>query len=320
MCTALSLYNLFGRNLDYEFDYGQKIIITPRNYIFNYNNLPSQSSHYAIIGMGIIENNYPLYFDGANEKGLAIAGLNFVGNAKYHDVDDNKINIAQHEFIPYILSTCQNTKEVKELLNNTNISNIPFSKQYPLAQLHWLIGDDSSCIVVESCSDGLHIYDNDTKVLTNNPPFNMQQFMLNQYMSLSNDQPDNTFSDKLDLKPYSRGFGSLGLPGDLSSTSRFVKACFTALNSLKLDDEEQQISQFFHILKSVEQQKGCCKVSDNKYEYTIYSSCIDLHYGIYYYITYNNYQINAVNMNNTDLNSNELVTYPFIDNSNINYQ
>ena len=121
--------------------------------------------------------------------------------------------------------------------------------------------------------------------------------------------------------PYSRGMGGLGLPGDLSSMSRFVKASFTKMNSLSSEDELESVSQFFHILGSVEQQRGLAFISEpDKYEITIYSSCVNTDKGIYYYKTYENSQINAVNMNNEDLNSETLISYPLINKQNVNYQ
>lgn len=113
--------------------------------------------------------------------------------------------------------------------------------------------------------------------------------------------------------------GGIGLPGDLSSASRFVKATFTKLNSKTRDSESESISQFFHILGSVEQPKGLCDVGDGKYEYTIYSSCRNIDKGIYYYRTHEDSQINAVNMNNEDLESDRLISYPIIENQQINY-
>lgn len=323
MCTAATYKTkdgYFGRTLDYEFSYGNEITITPRNYQFNFRNTESMNTHYAIIGMAYVAGNYPLYYDAINEKGLGIAGLNFVGNAAYNKPVENKTNIAQFELIPWILGQCSTVKDAKALLDNINIIDTPFSAELPLAQLHWIISDKDEAITVESMADGLHIYDNPVGILTNNPPFNIQMFSLNNYMNLSPKNPENKFSDKLPLHPYSRGMGAIGLPGDLSSASRFAKAAFTKMNSVSGDSEEESVSQFFHILGSVDQQRGCCEVHDGKYEITIYTSCCNLDKGIYYYTTYNNHQISAVDMHRENLDSDKLVRYPIILNQNINFQ
>ncbi len=323
MCTAATYKTkdgYFGRTLDYEFSYGDEITITPRNYQFNFRNTESMNTHYAIIGMAYVAGNYPLYYDAINEKGLGIAGLNFVGNAAYNKPVENKTNIAQFELIPWILGQCSTIKDAKALLDNINIIDTPFNAELPLAQLHWIISDKDEAITVESMADGLHIYDNPVGILTNNPPFNIQMFSLNNYMNLSPKNPENKFSDKLPLHPYSRGMGAIGLPGDLSSASRFAKVAFTKMNSVSGDSEEESVSQFFHILGSVDQQRGCCEVHDGKYEITIYTSCCNLDKGIYYYTTYNNHQISAVDMHRENLDSDKLVRYPIILNQNINFQ
>lgn len=113
--------------------------------------------------------------------------------------------------------------------------------------------------------------------------------------------------------------GGLGLPGDLSSMSRFVKATFTKLNSVSGDSESESVSQIFHILGSAEQQKGLCDVGERNYEYTIYSSCCNIDKGIYYYKTYENSQITAIDMNKEDLEGSTLFTYPLINNQIFNY-
>lgn len=323
MCTAATYKTkdfYFGRTLDYEFSYGDEITVTPRNYAFNFRHTNACTSHYAIIGMAHIVGNYPLYYDAINEKGLGMAGLNFVGNAVYAKPVSGKENIAQFEFIPYILGKCANINEAKSLLASINLTDTPFSEKLPTAQLHWIIADENGCITVESMADGLHIYNNPVGVLTNNPPFETQMFMLNNYMSLSPKQPQNTFANVLALNSYSRGMGALGLPGDLSSASRFARVAFTKMNSISADSENESVSQFFHILGSVDQQRGCCEVSEGKYEITIYTSCCNTTKGIYYYTTYNNHQISAVDMRKENLDSTELMRYPLIEEQQINFQ
>lgn len=323
MCTAVAHKTkdfYFGRTLDYEIDFGEEIVVTPRKYPFKFRFMGNVENHYAIIGMAHISDNYPLYFDAINEKGLGMAGLNFVGNACYNNVVDEKENVAQFEFIPWILSQCSTISEVKEKLSNINITNTPFSPQFKCAELHWIIADQNQAITVEVMKDGIFVYDNPVGVLTNNPPFEQQMFNLNNYIGLSAKQPENLFAPNLNLNTYSRGMGAIGLPGDLSSASRFVRVSFVKSNSISSDMETESVGQFFHILGSVEQQKGCCEVSDGKYEITQYTSCCNATKGIYYYTTYYNNQINAVDMNRLDLNTKDLISYSLIRNQQINFQ
>ena len=315
MCTAVTYKTndfYFGRTLDYEYSYMEEVTITPRNYQFKFNEKEAINTHYAIIGMAYVAEDYPLYYEAINEKGLGIAGLNFVGNAHYNDPIEGKDNIAQFEFIPWILSQCETVKEAKKLIEKINITNTQFNKQLPLAQLHWIIADQNESITVESVQEGIKIYKNPVGVLTNNPTFDKQLFALNNYINLSNKTPENKFATDLELNKYSRGMGAIGLPGDLSSQSRFVRASFVKMNSVSAEGENESVSQFFHILNSVDQQRGCCQLEDGKYEITIYTSCCNASKGIYYYTTYDNHQITAVDMHKEDLNMNKLIRYPLI--------
>ena len=323
MCTAATYRTkdfYFGRTLDYEFSYGEEITVTPRNYPFSFRYLPEKREHYAIIGMAHVEEDYPLYYDAVNEKGLGMAGLNFVGNAVYGEVREGKENVAVFELIPYILSQCENTEEARELLGKIQITDTRFKEQLPNGRLHWIIADEKEAITVESVTEGLKIYENAPGVLTNNPPFPMQMFQLNNYMQLSSRQPENLFSDQLSLETYSRGMGALGLPGDLSSASRFVRVAFTKLHARSGEGEADSVGQFFHILGSVEQTRGCCELENDKYEITIYTSCCNATKGIYYYTTYTNRQITAVDMHREKLDGTELIRYPMLEEEQIRLQ
>ena len=312
MCTAATYKTkdfYMGRTLDYEFSYGDRVTITPRNFRFDFRHAGRMDKHYAIIGMAHIADGYPLYYDAINEKGLGMAGLNFVGNAVYTAPQAGKENVAQFEFIPWVLGKCASVKEARTLIENMALVNTPFSDKLPVAELHWILADKDEAITVESVKDGIKIYDNPVGVLTNNPPFDVQMFGLNDYMHLSAKQPKNTFSERLPLTTYSRGMGALGLPGDLSSASRFVRVAFTKMHSISGDSEAESVSQFFHILGSVDQQRGCCEVDDGKYEITLYTSCCNASKGIYYYTTYENHQITAVDMHKENLDGDALVGY-----------
>ena len=323
MCTAITYKTkdfYFGRTLDYEISYGDEVTITPRNYEFNFRHKQNIKNHYAIIGMAYVTENYPLYYEAVNEKGLGIAGLNFVGNAQYNKKIKGKDNITQFEFIPWILSQSTTVKEAKKLIEKINFLDEPFSTNLPLAQLHWIISDSIESITVEAVKDGIKIYENPVGVLTNNPTFDKQMFELNNYMNLSTKSPKNTFAKSLNLEKYSRGMGAIGLPGDLSSQSRFIRAAFVKMNSVSKEEEKESVSQFFHILNSVEQQRGCCELDDGIFEITIYTSCCNASKGIYYYTTYDNHQITAIDMHKENLNSENLIRYPLIKDEHIKMQ
>ena len=322
MCTAISVTNgnhYFGRNLDYEHTFGEKITITPRNYKFCFRNGIEIKSHPAIIGMALPADNYSLYFDAVNESGLGMAGLNFPENAAYMPKDSAKDNVASFELIPWILCKCKTVSDAEKLLETINITDESFNEKMPPSPLHWIISDKERSITLEQTKSGIKVYENPVGVLTNNPPFDMQMMNLLNYMHVSPDEPENKFSDKINLTPYSRGMGGIGLPGDLSSMSRFVRACFTKLNSVYGKTEPEIVGQFFHILYSVYQQKGCAKVGEG-YEITNYSSCCNTDKGIYYYTTYNNTAINAVDMYKENLDAENFVIYDLVNKEEINVQ
>lgn len=323
MCTAATYKTkdfYFGRTLDYEFSYGDEVVVAPRRFPFHFRYMGMTESHYAIIGMAYVAGGCPLFYDAINEKGLGMAGLNFVGNADYKEQVSGKDNVAQFEFIPWILSQCASVQEARALIERLNITNTPFSAELPVAELHWIIADRDGAITVESMKDGIRIYDNPVGVMTNNPPFEKQMFNLNNYRHVSSKTPQNTFGGGLPLDTYSRGMGGMGLPGDLSSQSRFVRVAFTKMNSVSGESEAESVSQFFHILGSVDQQRGCCDVGEKEYEITLYTSCCNTDKGIYYYTTYENHQITAVDMHREDLDGRELVRYPLVLGEQINWQ
>lgn len=321
MCTASNYItdnHYFGRNFDYEISYNERVTVTPRNYELKFRKIDDMKTHYAMIGIAAGIDEYPLYYDACNEKGLAIAGLNFEGNAVYREFEEDMVNIAPFELIPYLLGTCSSVSEAREALDKINLVNINFADELPLSPLHWMISDEVEAIVVEPLADGLKVYDNPVGVLTNNPPFDKQLFYLNNYRGLSNKNPENTFG--VDLEEYSRGMGAIGLPGDLSSASRFAKVAFTRANSYSDNDEASSVGQFFHILGSVEQQNGCTFIDDpDLYEYTIYTSCYNTNRAILYYRTYHNSQITAVDLNRENLDSSDLINYMLINEEQFNF-
>ena len=304
MCTAISYKSYSGRNLDVDKDYGEEVIIAPRNYGFKFKEQARIDTHYAMIGMGIVADGYPLYFDAANERGLYIAGLNYLCNAKYMPVASGKVNLAPYELIPYILSRCSSVSDAKYELRRINLVGIPFRRDMALAELHFFIADKRSAIAVEPDADGMHVYENPVGILTNNPSFPIQLFNLNNYMGLTNDAPENRFAPALNLTRYSFGMGAIGLPGDLSSCSRFVRAAFHKLNS----NGRGSLADIMHLLSSVAMPEGSVRLGSG-FERTEYSSAIDLERLIYSYRMYENPNTYAIKMHEENLDSKDLLLF-----------
>ena len=303
MCTAIRSGSFAGRNLDIDRDYGGEIIVVPKNYPFTFKRANEIKGHYAFIGMGVVNEGFPLFFDAANENGLYVSGLNFVGNAKYRAVTPQKNNLAPYELIPYLLSKCATVKEAEYELEKINLIGVEFTTELKVAELHFFIADKGRCAVVECDKDGLKVYDNPVGVLTNNPPFPIQLFNLNNYMGLSSQMPENRFSASLNLDNYSYGMGAIGLPGDLSSTSRFVRAAFHSSNC-----KADSAANLFHLLSTVMMPEGSVK-TELGFERTEFSSCVDLNRLIYYYRHYDSLNTRAVHMNKESLDGDTLIRH-----------
>jgi choloylglycine hydrolase len=323
MCTAVSFKtsdHYFGRNLDLEYSYQEAVTITPRNYPFRFRRAAAIETHYAMIGIATVSDGYPLYYEATNEKGLSMAGLNFPGLAIYLPEKNGMENITPFEFIPWILSQCTSVSEAKTRLDKLNLVNIPFSEQFPVSPLHWIISDQEQSITVEPMAEGLRIFDNPIGILTNNPTFDFHLYNLRNYLNVSIDPAINRFSAHFDMEPYSNGMGGIGLPGDFSSASRFVKAAFVKFNSVCGENEEERVGQFFRILSSVAMPRGSVRMAPDKYEITVYSCCCNTNKGIYYYTTYNHCRIIGIDMHREDLDGSFPVSYPLLKKQTIEIQ
>ena len=298
MCTAIKTNgkrHLFGRTLDVEASYGEKVIISKRDYVFKFSPLKERASRYAMLGIGCVADEYPLYFDAVNEKGLAAAALSFVGNAVYREKEEGKYNVASFDFIPWILSNCQSVADAAELISKTNITSDSFSADMPPTSLHFIIADKDESITVESVKDGIKVYENQLGVLTNNPPFEYQLANACAYMYLDPRQSKNTIAPDVKLKHTSRGMGAFGMPGDYSSQSRFVRALFVK-NHIESIEDDGDVGKFFHVMDAVKVPYGCVVNEQGEKTYSVYTSCADIERIVYYFTTYGSRRIRAVSL------------------------
>lgn len=312
MCTSITWRRgdtYFGRNLDLELSYGEKVVVTPRNHQFLLKNGQEYRNRYALMGMGLAVQDYPLYYEAFNEKGLAMAGLNLPVSAVYQDRKEGMDNITPFELLPWILGQATTVAEVRTLLSRLNLLKVPFGPEMPLAPLHFMISDCKESIVVEPVQEGLRIYDNPYEVMTNEPPFEFQLWNLQQYRHLSPKNQETAFTARNSMQSYAVGMGAVGLPGDASSISRFVRAAFHLENSDCEDTEAACVGQIFHVLDSVAMVKGATFTDHGKQDITVYSCCMDLEKRRYYYKTYDNSQITVLHMDHAHLDGEHLTVY-----------
>lgn len=301
----------FGRTMDIHYRFGEQVAVTPRNCRIPLKSGGELETWYAMIGMASVHSAYPLYAEATNEKGLSMAGLNFPENAWYGEPMPGRTNLTPYEFIPWVLGTFGTLSEVKRELPSVWLTDIPIDPNTPVAPLHWMISDGTGSIVVEQTREsGLQIFDNPYGVLTNNPPFPFHSMNLNSFMNLTSQPPQNRFCKSLDLMAFGNGMGAMGLPGDNSPTSRFVRACFNRMNSVCGSSDEESVSQFFHILDSVWLVRGSTMLRGDVCNTTTYACCMNATRGVYYYKTYGNSQLTAVRLNDANINAAGPTFYP----------
>ncbi|MBQ8746273.1 MAG: linear amide C-N hydrolase [Clostridia bacterium] len=310
MCTAIhetKCGHLLGRTLDLEKSYGECVLHTPRKFSFAFRHEGICEQHLEILGVGIVQNGFPLYFDAMNDSGLCAAGLNFPGNAVYQPPCANRVNLASFELIPYILSYCRDVKDAETVLQSVNITADSFSAVMPPSPLHWIFADKERCIVAEPMQNGLILHENRFGVLTNNPPFPYHEWRLTDCMGIGADPLESRLCPGIDLTHYSRGAGGIGLPGDFSSSSRFIRAVFAKNHTAESSDP---VSRFFRMMDTVSIPNGCVKTETGENVRTVYTSCADTETMTYYFTTYTCRHIRAVRMTETLADKEILSVFP----------
>lgn len=286
MCTAIndiSKRHLFGRTLDLEYTLDEHVVITPRRFVFDFLHEGKSHEHYAIIGTAHIEGDVPLYYDGMNEKGLCAAALRLPAITVYHEQQPDKCNLASFELIPWLLCNFDSAEAAKKALKRVNITPESFSGVLSTTPLHWIVADSKQAFVIESVEEGLKIYDNPFGVLANAPDFPTQVTMLEE-------------------------FGEPRL-GDLSSSSRFIRAVNAKTYTLPTEKKTPAVSRFFHLMSTVNQPHGLFRADERQLR-TVYTSCMDTDELTYYFTTYDCRKIRAVRMKNAHLDMDRVTAFP----------
>ena len=282
MCTAIfdnKVGAVFGRTLDLEGTYGEDFTVSDRGDEREYIHFGRKKNKYRVGGMAHTVGGVPLFYDAMNECGLAMAALNFPRAAVYLPPHAGYVNLGSFELIPYILGECRDLSEAEACLSRVNLTGDSFSEGYPATPLHYMIADRDRSLIVEPCDGCLLIYDKEVGVMTNAPHYDYHLSRLGDYLSLTNKHPEGRHC----VNVYSRGMGAMGLPGDWSSTSRFVRADFVKRH---ISSHGDPVSRFFHIADTVEVPRGCVLTEKGDEVYTVYTSCMDLENMTYLYRTY----------------------------------
>ncbi|EEM88330.1 penicillin V acylase; cysteine peptidase; MEROPS family C59 [Bacillus thuringiensis serovar pulsiensis BGSC 4CC1] len=263
--------------------------------------------------MGINHQGRIIMADGVNEAGMTCATLYFPGFATYsQSIDDNTTNLAPFDFVTWSLTQFNSVKELKKSVDSITFLDIPLPDLGLTPPLHWILADKwGDCIVLEPTSEGLKLYDNPLGVMTNSPEFNWHLQNLRQYIGLKSEPFAPTEWSNLPLSAFGQGSGSMGLPGDFTPPSRFVRAAYGKQNIQGIDSEEEGVSALFHILSNCEVPKGGVITEEGALDNTIYTSVMCMESGTYYYHTYDCRQIIAVHLFHENLDTDEIKAYPF---------
>ena len=273
MCTAIAFgkeNRLFGRNLDVEGGYDEGLIAIPGIYGKN-----------AAIGIGVIDKKGPLLFDGINSSGLYVCALNFTESGVLPRTRAEK-SATYHDLLPYlVLTECTNVKEARALIESR-----VFIASQGGARLHFFISDKRESIAVEPHRGGMRILDNPAEILTNEPPLPYHLTRLREYGGLSPYPP--TVMEGL-RRPFSKGAGAMGLPGDTSSSSRFVRGYF--LKEWATGEGDPLV--LMRILTSLSVIKGCVREKEGM-QYTHYTSVAEADNFHYHYLMHDSSEVTTV--------------------------
>ncbi len=298
MCTTVQCGDFFGRTLDYEQSFGEEAVLLPRRMPLEFRNASALKTHYALIGMASVRQGRPLFYEAMNEKGLFAAGLLFAGEARY--APEGKV--APFELIPWLLGQCADLEEARARLRGLAVADLPFAPELPNSPLHWMIADRTGALAAEPTAAGLQVYEDPAGVLTNSPPFPYQMARLAEYRHLTAAPQTPRFA--ADLPAGGRGLGALGLPGDLSSGSRFIRAAF-----LRAHLRPAGVGPMFQLMGAVAVPPGCLRLPGGD-AFTRYTSCCDARNGAYYYSTHSDPTPRVLKFSQYDLDGKQLLQFP----------
>lgn len=303
MCTAMTIqvpqgHVYFGRTMDFSYPLDPELYFIPRGYTWkNILRTHTIQDQYSILAIG--QNLFPVVFaDGVNDMGFAAAVLYFPGYAHYDtaDTDDSsRLPAASIELVHFLLGQCASAEQAIPILKNIRIVGVKDSVTNTVAPLHWILADKTgTCLVVEKTADGLHILPNPAGVLSNSPDFIWHMTNLRSYMNIEPTQKADEAWGPVSLSPFGQGAGTLGLPGDYTPPSRFVRTAFQKSHADFPPDREGTVNTCFHIMESVSIPKGVVMTDRGTPDYTQYTAFISLEEKRYYFKTYDNTGITAV--------------------------
>lgn len=301
-----------GRSVEFGINLLLSAVVVPRNLELS-GTLPNGQSglkyktKYAAVGGSTYGTT--TIMDGLNEKGLTAAVFYFPDDATYSEItaENQKKALSPTEFNAWILSQFQTVEEVKVALNDVVIAPTTPKGWPSLPPFHYIVYDKSGkSIVIEPIDGKLNVYDNPLGVLTNSPRFDWQMTNLSNYANLSPYNVNELTLNKTIFKPFGQGSGMLGLPGDFTPPSRFVRAAFFSTNAIPSNNAQESVFQAFHILNQFDIPRGVVRSKANNKtdsEYTLATIVKDPQNLRYYFKTFEDQNIKMIDLNAFDLNA-----------------
>jgi choloylglycine hydrolase len=321
-CTGIRLTAkdgtiVYARTLELGGDLDSSILIVPHGYAFR-GETPMGTpgfrwtTKYAFVGPNA--EGLPFVCDGMNEKGLAVGCFLFPGTAGYQKIDAANAAhaIASHQVALYLLGTCATVKEAVAAIEEVRVGLVAQGLPSSLLQLHYAVNDaEGHSAVIEYIGGQLRVHDNPLGVITNSPSFDWHQTNLRNYVNLTPNNVMPVEESGMTFIGLGQGTGMLGLPGDFTPPSRFVRAVAFTQSAAACDTAEQSVQQAFHLLNQFDLPRGSIRAKDNgktALEYTNWTTAADLKHLRYYFNTYQSRVLRMVDLNRLDLDAKKLKT------------
>lgn len=320
MCTCLRVKAkdktiVIGRTMEFGIDPGSKITVFPRN--FNYetigaNNKPGHSwtGKYGFVGMDMF--GLPMVSDGINEKGLYVGDLYLPGFAEYQKVPDGEEgnSMTPVDVAGFLLSQCENIAEVVDLIKKVYVWGWYADQIKSIPPLHYAVHDASGkSVVIEYIKGELKIHDNPIGILTNSPDYDWHMVNLRNFINLSATNVPLLKLDGDTLTQIGQGSGMLGLPGDATPPSRFVRATALTQSLVQPIDGKSAVNAAYHLMNNFDLPIGFAKSMETgkpTYDFTFWTTLSDLTNKEYYYRGYENVSVFKVSLKDIDFSGDKI--------------
>jgi choloylglycine hydrolase len=321
-CTAFLLStedgkHLLARTLDYNGDYGASLLFVPGGLAhplaLDDKALPTRLP-YSLLGMGVLAGGRtPHMLDGVNEHGLCGVCNEYPGYAHCAGPVSGRVSLAPTMAVLFVLGSCKSLDEAQDAFTGrASLVEAASPAIGSVPPLHYMFTDAlGGCMVVEPEADGIKIYRDTVGVLANTPPYPWQETNLRNHLGLL--RRERVAPAEIAGKSLATNSGNanlLGLPGDFTSASRFVRAAYLRELALPAGNEEEGVTLAAHILDSLSAVKGwCAPTPQGRWLHTVYASVMCAESRSYYFSHYNDRRLARARLQDHAPGAQEIVSY-----------